>query len=668
MSLIYNGVPLVYGQTDHHIMGPEKDPSGTDQLLTVIKLRTRCLLYINSASPSGVPQLPPAIAGTDFNVGQLIARIRHLLTTPRRPLYYDFISLPGTTSGLPASAIINLPDGLDDGNGPWPDEDAISVTYTTADCLEITWGCTVKLRDCGFGVTNGPISLRWEDSLTWDKYFAATYSRVGSMIISSRSALKVDDIRRDTIAPRVAPGFWRQKSSYTCSRDGLRCDFSFTDVQIRHAPPYPAVDMEIVQSETWPLPGGLRLGEVAVAMNGVQNANPRELMFWAMTVAYARVFAGNPLSSSKGQVVGGQSVPVVRCRETNTGIDVSVVVPYKCAVKKKQEKQASATGVFWGGIFGAAIGGPVGSIIGSGIGNLAGGLAAPTQEGRDPTNFPVLPWLGFGTSPATPTNPAGYATWANATGSINGPADGVGLAPAVSLYAAMLQDPCGAALASTPFANSSTAELRTTVNTFNTSLSGSGGTTSVFDSQLSASLSGYNAAQYPNTSTASGDTSLYTFDDEPGVYDLWQCFTEYITDPGVIVIPTCNPTGLNIAIRHSSEMVTIRKRWAATRTGAQPALPPTNPADANLILTGEYVGLLNMEVAPDGVSVKYEVKGVYEYQALDPSKVKKLAEIPPYLSTAELIGQRGWFDGVGELTGAPPGGSGGGGGILNPPV
>ena len=654
MALTYNGIPLVYGRTNHHIMGPEKDPSGTDQTLTVIKLKTTAILYVNSLSPSIL--LPPGELGTDLNVGQLIARIRHLLTTPRRPLYYDFLSLPGTTTGLPPSAIINLPDGVDDANGPWPDPDACSVTYTTNDCLEITWACTVKLRDCGFGtVVDGPISLRWEDQISWDEKFAATYQRVGTCIISSRSAQSIDEIRRNVIAPRVAPGFRRVRSQYTMSRDNLRCDFQFTDRQIRYAPPYPAVEMEITQSESFPLLGGMRVGEVRVIMSGVQNANVRDLAVWALTIARSRMLAANPLMSSKGTVVNGNSAPVLQSRETTEGIEIAVTMPYKAPPKKVQTQQSAAGSSFWGGIGGLLIGGPLGAIVGAGVGAMGGGQASPTQQGADPAKHPPFPWLGYGTSPTSNENPIGYATWAEPTGQINAPADGVGLAPAIALFGALLNDPCSVALASTPYAGAQTAELRTTVNLFNTGAGGGqGAPESVFDAQLVASTSAFNASQYPQLIASAAESALYEFDDEPGTYDLWQCFNEYITDGGNVVIPQTDPAGVNLEVRHSSQMVTLRKRWAATRTGAPPRVPPTTEV-ANWVLTREYVGLREFKVAPDGVSIQYEVKGIYEYEALNPALVNLYAEIPPFLSSATLTSLKGWFDGIGELVGTPNG-------------
>lgn len=631
-------------------MGPEKDPSGTDQLWTTVRIMARSLLYVNQLTGIGII---PAELGTDQNVAQLLTRIRHLLTAPRRALYYDFLSLPGTTAGLPPSAIINLPDGTDDANGPWPDESAFSVVYTTYNCLEVTWACTVRIRDCGLGVPDGPISLRWEDSLTFDNNFKATYRRVGTCIISRRSPVLMDEVRRNTIAPRVAPGFRRTSSNYTLSRDGLRCDFMFQDEQLRFAPPYPASKMEITQSETFPLVGGMRQGEVTVAMSGFQNANVRDLAFWAMTVCKSKVWASTPLQTPKGVVVGTKAPPIIRVRETEESVDVVVTIPYQSPPKQTTELQSGPGNGFWGGLIGFAIGGPTGLLLGSGIGGLSGGTASPTKEGRDPTTQPVFPWIGAGTSPPSAVNPLGFAPWANVTGSLVGPADGVGLAPAVSLFAALLQDPCGAELRSVPNASDPTVTLRTNVNIYNTpSGGGQGGDPPVYDAQLTASVSQFPASQYPSVPTGSGNTSLYSFDNEPGVYDFWQCADEYHEDPGVIVLPTCNPSGTNIAIRHSSQMLMLRRRWAASRTGAPPAIPPKDLNNVNLIYTGGYVAPSELRVAADGVSVQYEVCGVYEYYALDASLVNKLACIPPFLSEAALVAQSDWLTPTLELTGS----------------
>lgn len=635
MSVTYGGITFPYPRTEVNIAGPGMDPSNSDQLYTVMRLKIRS--YLN-------PQLLPAALIDGSNVANTYTRIRHYLTQPRLPLYYDLTSAPGAT-GL--SPMINLPSGRDDANGPIPDQDAFSVVYTTPQTLEITWGCTVKLRDCAFGASE-PLSLRWEDTIEFDRYWKATSRRVGTLILSSRSTVSIDSYRRSTLAPVVPPGFAREAAHYTVSRDGLRCDFAFVDGQIRYAPPYPAVDMDIVQQESLPFLGGVRKGQINVSMKGIISANPVDLQNQCMAVAYSRLNASNPFTTDTGKVIGNA---VFRTAEAKDGIQADFSISYKVTPPKTTQDKIVNAIKDWG----SSLPG-IGQVFGDGVTYFQGLLS---QQGKPTDKTPVFPWVGFGTTPISALNPMGQAGWANQAGATTGPADGVLLAPAVKLFAALLSDPCGMALSSQPDAGSVDVTLRADPSQFNTLSGGQGGPNQISAGQLSASLSALNASQYPTTIAPVGSGSLYSWDGQPGVYDFWQCMNEYLGDPGVIVVPTSNTAGTNAAIAHSSEMTTLRKRWAAMRTGSPPRLPPTDLADANWVFVNRYEGLREMRVAPDGVSIVYEATGIYEYQALDASLVKREAELQPFLVASVFEGPSGpasWLEQATDLIGQALGG------------
>jgi len=634
MSLTYNGVTFTYPRTEVNVAAPGMDPSNSDQLYTVIRLKVRA--YLN-------PQLLPSTLIDAGSVANTYTRIRHYLTQPRAPLYYDLTSAPGATGAAP---MINLPDGRDDANGPIPDPDAFSVTYTTPQTLEVSWAVTVKLRDCGFALTSTPLSLRWEDTMEFDNYWKATYRRTGTIIISSRSTISLDQYRRTVLAPTVAPGFAREAAYYTVSRDGLRCDFAFVDGQIRYAPPYPAIDMDITQQESLPLLGGVRKGQINVAVRGIISANPADLESICMQVAFSRMNAARPLSA------GGRSVGtgLFRTAESKDSVQADFTLDY--TVQPATTKTSNKVPQFFKWIVPG-----VGNVLDSGLAAIA---APPTQQGKATNQTPILPWVGWGTTPASVNNQLGFANWANPTGAITGPSDGVMLAPAIKLFAALLNDPCGTAMSTDPAAGPVEVELRTTdPEGFNTLRGGQGGTSQVSTAQLSASVSSLNASEYPTTlESENSNGSLYSWDGLPGAYDFWQCLNEYLGDPGVIVVPTSDTSGTNAAIAHSSAMTTLRKRWSAMRTGSPPKLPPTQLTDPNWIFVNEYDGIREMRVAPDGVSMVYEATGIYEYQALDSSKVKRTAEVQPFLVSSIFEGPSGtgpvnWVDvAVGAATGA----------------
>lgn len=449
MALYYNGIEFVDVNTTTHITGPVKDPSGSDQLYTRITIKARTILNIQ--------YLPATVADANGDAGAILARVRHYLTQPRAPMYYDISSPPGPAGRIfgagNGQALINLPGGRDDANGPWPDPEAISVVYTTPETLEIQWACTVHLLDCNqeslFNGSQNPISIRWEDSLTWDETWRATFQRQGVCIIGSRGRYTIDWFRRYRINLIVPAGFRRTGAKYLVSKDGLRCDFTFTDTQIRFAPPMPAVKMKIVQSETAPTQGGMKKGAVSVELVGLQNANVRDLANWALIIMKARVWASNKLIF-QGIVPG-----VMNLQTTETQDDVSVQATCSYKVNPSNQRQTStiAAKKNWGTIIaGSVVAGPFLAVP-----VLAGGALLtpsadkqPTQQVTDPISNSPWPWVGYGTSPTSPENPIGFAPWANPYASIQPPNQGVGMSEAVSLFAALLQDPCGRGLQPVP--------------------------------------------------------------------------------------------------------------------------------------------------------------------------------------------------------------------------
>lgn len=296
-SVIYNGIPLSYALTKVNSTGPVKDPSGSDQLFNEIHLSTTASLSVQQAS--GLPILPPATQ-SDVSVGGLLVRIRELLCQPRKSLWY---SLDDGANGKTDTPILYLPDGRDDAGGVWPDTTAISVTLTTPEYLEIAWACVVRIRDCGTTQPSTSLSNRWDETISFDKTFKCTVKISGTCIISSRSNFNLDSARRNIIAPLCGAGFRRESSSYTMSRDALRCDYVFVDTQFNFSAPFPSVEMNINQAEEWKtMSPQLRKGIVVVTLVGIMGANMRTLKNIAMCIVKSRVFAAGGIVS--GKVIG----------------------------------------------------------------------------------------------------------------------------------------------------------------------------------------------------------------------------------------------------------------------------------------------------------------------------------------------------------------------------
>lgn len=392
-------------------MSPGLDPSRSDQTFTEIHLKAKGIIN---------PDLSPSDPGE--TAADTLTRIRHMLTQPRRPLYYDLDSAPGATGSSP---ILNLPTGRDDAGGVMPE--VFDISYTTPTTLEVSWGCVVKIVDCRDGEAyKRPLSLRWEDTIEFDRTWKATYRRVGHLIVSSLDPVAVDQMRRTIVAPTIAPGFARESAHYTLSKDGLRCDFVFVDGQIRWSPPYPCVDLDIVQQETSPNLGGMRKGDIHVHVRGVVNANPADLYYWAVTAGMTRLVASHPLGVATGKIPGST---IFRTKESKDGVDAEFSLSYKVPPSR-------AT---------------------AGVGVIARGLAAARVRTTP------IGWLGYGTTPASTTNTyagpgpaAGYAPFATpGVPLIPGKADGSLTAPSIGLFAALLGDPCGSPVPVQPYASRS---------------------------------------------------------------------------------------------------------------------------------------------------------------------------------------------------------------------
>ena len=671
--LKYNGISIAYQRVQTIVHGPVKDPSGTDQLFTKITLVVDGLIYASSSiANSTVPVETQDFVAGSSPVSAAAARIRHMLTAPRKPLYYD-VTTPSAATGavptVPNVPLINVQNPPDDNNGPWPDPDAFRINYVTQNTFEITWACTTWLTDCGPGESAAaPLSLRWEDSISYDKYWKATWQRTGTLIISARDPRSIDAYRRTTVIPGVPPGFRRVRSHYTMSKDNLRCDFTFTDEQMRYRPPYPVMDMDIVQSESFPLINGMRHGEVFINLKGVQTANPRDLVMWAIVILRARIFAARPFIGASKTVLGDA---VIKTRETETSVEVSATARYKIPPRKERGGgilgEADGGGWLEAALTFGVVGGTIGTfvpIIGTVAGTVvgaAGGLigrafagppappgagapapagAAPGLVGIAPGGFPDFPWVGVGTSPTNGWLPFGYQVWANPVGWIQPPPAGVGLATGVALMGSILRDPC------------------VQNEGFETELRGYGSTpvgvgAAVLNGVIGATASSVVNQNQSRLTALPGQDGLWVDDGMPGVYDHWTCMDEYHGDPGVIVMPTADPSGTNIAVRHSSKMMVLRRRWTASRTGAPPVLPPKDAPSSNFVLVGDYVAPHEIRVAADGASPQFCVEGVYEYSILNPNGVTKNSPVPPYISAAKLgTNLIGWVT-VYENSGSP---------------
>lgn len=692
----YNGVTLPYALTKVHQTGPVMDPSRSDEMCIKIRLEAEGLVTYDSALP-----LVPAgsIGGGTPTAETVLKYIRHRLCQPRQELIYD--TEIGPASATSRNTLINIVGGRDHAGGPFPDDAAIDVQLTTEGCFWIKFAVETYIRECnqlftGVESVSEPLSIRWEESIEFTETFQCVLTRTGTAVISSLSTISIDTVRRSWVTPAIPYGFGRKTARYMMSRDGLRCDFQFVDEQLQFAPPAPATHMQIVQSEeTAPTGVGLRTGTISCNVVGALGADPKALQQIAAQVVNFRLGRSAPARSTTGLILGATKFATT---ETRDGVSVVLVRTYKTGVRNDTPTPRGVRGWVAGGLAGgaagAAIAGPAGAAIGGVLGAAAGALwDVPPASAAPAGVVPSLPnnfeWVGAGT-----TVRDGYQPWASPanrtpSGIVGTSPSGLGWARAVGFFAAVLRDPCGDTMLTTPLAGpsrppagdgyagvaaavpSGSPVFSTLVSVPATAgsptaalgfLSPGGATTGVTtavgspglpslqedataapttQALVTAVLGSFSSTEVPADTTIVNP--LTAADLAPGLYSLWQCYNEFDTDQGNVVVPTCNPSAPLVQIKHSTNVLTFRKKWTACKMGSPPALPAEDQG-RNLVLVRKFVGLPNVVITANGTVTEYRIDGVYEYVALDPEVVKTFADSPPFLAPTWADKVYDWAD------------------------
>ena len=567
MGLVYNGIDLgSYLLTKRIVQGPVYDPSRTDQLYTRINLSVRSIIN---------PSLNPATAGETPAV--TAARIRHMLCAPRKSLVYS----------IGATNYINLPSGLDDANGPKPDEAAFTITEVTPDTFLVEWSCAVCQTDCS---TSRPyLSNRWSESVTQDREWLTVKHRTGVLILSSRSTFHPDDFR-GVVAPALDIGFRRESAKYRVSEDNLTVHYEFTDRELAKAPPFPATSMRGQMVESIPVSGAgvLRRGEISLQLKGPKSVPSRDLLNAAIGVAVNRVRASGVLTVGGRMFVGGAISESLNDDENAVGVNVQWQMKPNGFREGGRAKPSALSLAIAGAING----------IGASVKGLKSPTSPPTPEGKSPDALPMnANWVGLPLDGTTAAWPIGTPTR--------------GTAETVRIAAAALNDPCG-----------STSDLRSASVGNESVLRSSDGTTTV---------STLNTAELPDD-----DQAMYA-DDGPGVWEEWTLKPTYFDDPGLCVMPAAKKNGSASGVQVHGGLLCLEVDWHVKKTGGQP-VPPTIPEikDGNWLYVGGQVTPSPVELAADGVSLIFEADGQWRFCCLDRSKATIAWPLPPWIDQQKL--------------------------------
>lgn len=584
MSLTYNGITIDQVMTERLELVPEKDPSGVDQLYTRFTLRIRTILY---------PGVNPSNPGED--PADAMKRIRHMLLTPRAPLSY---SVNGK--------VVVETKGRDDENGP---ETTCEYDELRPGAFLMAFTVTVRLTDCENAASKDYLSLKWTDSIVDNAQMISTRRRTGTLVISPNRTPDANSMR-PLVTPDVPSGFRREHSEYTLSEDGRIIRFTFVDKAMMQSPPDIAVRMRGVQVESATPPGSVRMGMIRLRLDGTLGTSKKDLLAAAVYAAMSRVYASGPLQSSTGRILMGWSV------SEGLGDDecwVELSVNWRIKPDKSRSNTSGVTKKTTPGLLTWLISPPLaaGITIRSAITNGAG--PKPNAAGKDTAAISGAPaWVGAALPNATP-------------GRIVAPPAN-GLANAVKLVAAILNDPCGQT-SELVAGGGFDAELRTGGPGFG-GLNGDAAATAV------NSGTGTLTAQVVPAESIPPDDQQGLYDDgKPGVYDEYTIVSRYRYNSGKVVLASTKVGEPAREVQLHNPTLKLTVEWTAVKVGGPLVIPkPANSPDGLAIWKDGTITTNETEIAADGVSERHEASGIYEYEYTRPELASIAAPLVPFLS------------------------------------
>jgi hypothetical protein len=389
MSLTYNGIPLTFIHTQSVQQEPVADPSGTDQLYTRIRIAVSSVFHVN---PGNISALLPVLSG-ETPVATMV-RVRHMLLLPRRRLIFA----PTGSTMIDVGGDTNP----DDAHGPRPI--SCTVKQLTPAAFLVDYAVEAYIRDCTGADAAGYLSLRWSDTVSYDKDWLCTRRRAGLLVLSSANGRHPDSFRFE-VTPNVPTGFRRESAEYRLSESFLQVAFSFTDKELMKAVPDNALTMTGRQVETSPMKGGVRMGQLTVRLTGPKPVDPKELLNKCVLVAMSRVHAAGVMDDKNGRFLIGATI-----EETLDDSKNEVTLTVEWQIKADQVRVLAG-------------GGPIGPPL----------IFIPNADGKNAAALGGTgKWVGAGWEGADTSRAIAPPVY--------------GVAEFVGLVAARLCDPCGVKL------------------------------------------------------------------------------------------------------------------------------------------------------------------------------------------------------------------------------
>jgi hypothetical protein len=292
----YNGVEIhnvTTRQWDEEVV---YDSSGTDLLYRRIHMRFQGLAHRNNSGYGGDGSWGPAyIVATGVSGGtstpDIFNAVRPLLLMPRQQLQVEMngqsvLNVRGSFVGLTGHG------NADMDNGPKP-RMAILAHVTGDQVFRIDFAI-----DCAVDANNSPVdgapigggsvvtNNRWSITETTGDNFAITRSIRGHLRLA-RWVTNNQDFRT-VIVPPLELSFKRERMDFGVSDNGLDCEYTIVDRQVKVAAPWPACKVDGSYTESTN-DGTTFWGDCSVTLEGPISASVQLMMVRALQIIDTRL-------------------------------------------------------------------------------------------------------------------------------------------------------------------------------------------------------------------------------------------------------------------------------------------------------------------------------------------------------------------------------------------
>jgi hypothetical protein len=301
-DVTYNYVRLHNVQTREWSQEIVLDPSGTDLIGHRFTLRFEGIIHIQGAlsvaagaPPCTVTYGPAATAYASSP--DLYHEIYNRLTTPRGTL--EVTHNGKTVLSCEPSAAGNLTSAnRDTNNGPHPVD--LKLTHIASEQVyRVEWGVKCEMVKCnpevaGAGAAaNLVVSNRWALGEEMDANFFITRTIRGRMRLSASNATPAH-LKKHLVVPGLEDGFRRDRIDFSVAENGLDCDYTVVDKQVKDACPYPGTRFQGSQTESTADGAMAFFTDIRLTMEGPPHVDKRMMITRLMYIVESRLRTWRP--------------------------------------------------------------------------------------------------------------------------------------------------------------------------------------------------------------------------------------------------------------------------------------------------------------------------------------------------------------------------------------